>query len=95
MCVLSGGHPVNWEKIVSVCVSVLKELNAGVQETNWKILANAPLRQPEKSSSNTSRRDFIILPFYSFMRFLNNFIRQLPLKRRRSDSEVDIHIVQL
>lgn len=48
-----GGHPHNWNKVVSVCVSVLKELSDTVQETNWRILANAPVRQPEKSSSNT------------------------------------------
>ncbi|XP_053393748.1 nucleoporin NDC1-like [Mercenaria mercenaria] len=51
-----GGHPHNWNKILAVCLSVIQELNDTVQEVNWKILANAPVRQPhtEKSVSNGS-----------------------------------------
>lgn len=40
-----GGHPHNWNKILAVCLSVINELSCTVQETNWKILANAPVRQ--------------------------------------------------
>lgn len=49
-----GGHPHNWNKILAVCLTVIQELNDTVQEVNWKILANAPVRQPntEKSVSN-------------------------------------------
>ncbi|KAH3733610.1 nucleoporin NDC1-like isoform X2 [Dreissena polymorpha] len=40
-----GGHPHNWNKISSVCLSVINELSDSVQEVNWKILASAPVRQ--------------------------------------------------
>ncbi|KAL4235714.1 Nuclear pore complex subunit [Mactra antiquata] len=51
-----GGHPHNWNKILSVCISVIQELNDTVQEVNWKILANAPIRQHniDKSVMNGS-----------------------------------------
>ncbi|XP_060552950.1 nucleoporin NDC1-like [Ruditapes philippinarum] len=49
-----GGHPHNWNKILAVCLAVIQEMNDTVQEVNWKILANAPVRQPhaEKTASN-------------------------------------------
>ena len=40
-----GGHPHNWNKIVSVCLSVIHELSDQIQDANWKILASAPVRQ--------------------------------------------------
>ncbi|KAL3868805.1 hypothetical protein ACJMK2_041564 [Sinanodonta woodiana] len=52
-----GGHPHNWNKVLSVCLSVISELNDKVQEVNWLVLSSGPVRQPsgEKLHPSFSR----------------------------------------
>ncbi|KAK3599832.1 hypothetical protein CHS0354_022400 [Potamilus streckersoni] len=49
-----GGHPHNWNKVLSVCLSVIIELNDKVQEANWLVLSSAPIRQPSGDKPHPS-----------------------------------------
>ncbi|CAC5417248.1 NDC1 [Mytilus coruscus] len=43
-----GGHPHNWNKLSTACLTEIDALNQKVQEENWKVFVNVPVRQTEK-----------------------------------------------
>lgn len=45
-----GGHPHNWNKLSTACLTEINALNQKVQEENWKVFANVPVRQTEKTA---------------------------------------------
>jgi hypothetical protein len=48
-----GGHPHNWNKLCIACLTEIDNLNQKIQEENWKVFANVPVRQTEKPTSVT------------------------------------------
>lgn len=43
-----GGHPHNWNKLSTACLTEIDALNQKIQEENWKVFVNVPVRQTEK-----------------------------------------------